>query len=122
MGKPRYYGMATREELQDISRSDRGARVYPEGPLTYNAVVTAILNYKDTHPNFDNLTTNTAADVIAKELKATGRYGNVTADGARISGNGYSIALTKGQNTNGKIVASHASERINSDQQKKKKE
>lgn len=122
MGKPRYFGAATREELQDVSRKDRGSRVYPEGPLTYSAVVTAILNYKDTHPNFDNLTTSAAASAVAGELRGEKRYGNVSASGARIKGEGYSIALTKGKNTNGMIVASKASEQVNADQKKKKKE
>jgi hypothetical protein len=119
MGKARYYGMATREEKQDVSRSDRGARVYGGGPLTYSAVVTAILNYKDTHPNFDNLTTTAAASAIAKELKDTGKYGSVSASGSRIKGEGYSIALTKGGSTGGMIVASKASEQINTDKKKK---
>ena len=120
MGKGRYYGMATREEKQDVSRSDRGAREYTAGPLTYSAVVTAILNYKDTHPNFDNMTTTAAASAIATELKETGRYGNVSSAGARIKGDGYSIALTKGGGTDGMIVASKASEQVNTDQKKKK--
>ena len=118
--KARYYGMATTEEVKDVSRIDRGARIYLTGPLNYNAVVTAILNYKDTHPNFDNLTTSAAASAIAKELREGGNFKGVTSSGSRIKGDGYSISLTKGRNTDGKIVASKASEQINPDEKKKK--
>lgn len=118
--KNRYYGLATREEKQDVSRQDNAARIYPEGPLTYSAVVTAILNYKKSHPNFDDLSASVAADRIATTLKETGRYGNVSAQGARISGDGYSIALTKGKGTNGMITASKASEQVKLDKKKKK--
>ena len=118
--KNRYYGLATREELQDIGRNDRASRIYP-GVLGYSAVVTAILNYKDSHPNFDNLTIQAASDRIASELTKTGLYGTVRGSGARIEGRGYSIALTKGRGTNGKIVPSKASERVSVDEKKKKK-
>ncbi len=113
--KNRYYGLATREEKQDVSRKDNAARIYPEGPLSYSAVVTAIRNYKKDHPNFDNLSAQAAASEIAKELRKEGRYDNVSAEGVRISGEGYSIALTKGRGTDGMITASKASERIKSD-------
>lgn len=118
--KARYYGLATREEKQDVARQDNAAKTYPSD-LSYSAVVAAILNYKATHPNFDNLTTTAAADRIASELTKTGLYGKVSGAGSRIKGDGYSIALTKGRGTNGSITASKASEQINTDKKKKKK-
>ena len=117
--KARYYGLATREELQDVNRSDKAARIYPHD-LGYAAVVTAILNYKDNHPNFDNLTTSVAADRIAAELTKQKTYGQVHASGSKIIGQGYSISLTKGSKTNGHIVPSKASEQINTDKKQKK--
>lgn len=115
--KARYYGLSTREERQDVSM---GSGVYPEtnGDLTYAAVVTAIRNYKLTHPNFDNLSATAAAAAIAKELDKTGRYGNVSSGGGRIKSDGYSISLTKSK---GMITASKASEQINTDKKRKKK-
>lgn len=114
--KARYYGLATREERQDVSRQDNAAKAYP-ATLGYAAVVAAILNYKQSHPNFDNLSATAAASAIAKELTKQGTYGHVSSGGGRIKAPGYSIALTKSKNT---IVASKASEQINSDQKKKK--
>lgn len=118
--KARYYGLATREELQDVSRSDRASRIYPHD-LGYDAVITAILNYKDNHPNFDNLSTHVAAERIAAELSKQKIYGQVHASRSKIVGQGYSISLTKGSGTNGKIVPSRASEQINTDKKRKKK-
>lgn len=118
--KARYYGLATREELQDVSRSDRASRIYPHD-LGYSAVITAILNYKDDHPNFDNLSTHVAAERIAAELSKQKIYGQVHANGSRVVGQGYSISLTKGNKTNGKIVPSKASEQVNTDKKRKKK-
>ena len=114
--KARYYGLSTKEERQDVTM---GSGVYPEtgGVLTYSAVVTAIRNYKATHPNFDNLSATAAASAIAKELDKSGKFGDVSAGGARIKGAGYSIALTKGK---GIITASKASEQVNTDKKKKK--
>lgn len=118
--KARYYGIATREEKQDVTRKDNAALIYPNA-LGYSAVVTAILNYKKNHPNFDNLSTSIAADRIAGELTKTGLYGTVTGSGSRIEGGGYSIALTKGKGTGSMITASKASERTSESERRKKK-
>ena len=115
MGKARYYGLSTKEERQDVSRKDNAALIYPQ-TLGYSAVVTAVLNYKKTHPNFDSLSATSAASAIAEVLTKTGLYGHVSGSGGRITAPGYSIALTKSKGT---ITVSHASEQINEDKRKK---
>ena len=114
--KARYYGLSTHEERQDVSRQDNAAKIYP-ATLGYSAVVTAILNYKKTHPNFDNLSSVAAASAIAKELTKQGTYGHVSSSGGKITAPGYSISLTKSK---GMITVSKASEQISTDQRKKK--
>ena len=117
--KARYYGLSTREERQDVTI---GSGIYPEtnGQLTYGVVATAVRNYKANHPNFDNLTTQAAAEAIARELDKRGVYGEVTAGGGQIRqpSEGYAISLTKSKDM---ITVSHASERTNIDKKKKKK-
>lgn len=105
--KARYYGLATQSETKDVLRKDRAARIYPE-TFGYTAVLAAVLNYKDAHANFDELSSTLAAERIASELNRTKLYGTITSESSRISGNGYSVALTKGKDL---ITISKASER-----------
>lgn len=105
--KARYYGLSTKEERQDVTKKDRASRIYP-AEFGYDAVVTAILNYKDEYPNFDELNSARAANRIAGELTRTGLYGEVYSDNARIIGENYSISLTRG---NGLITVNKKSER-----------
>lgn len=95
--KARYYGLSTVEERQDVNRKDRGARIYPK-EFGYNAVVAAILNYKDVYPNFDELNSAKAASRIAGELTRTGLYGEIRSESTRIIGENYSVVLTRGNN------------------------
>lgn len=119
--KDRYYGLATQGDKNAVTF---GGSAYPEngGILSYGAVTTAVRNYKATHSNFDQLSTQVAAQRIARELTETGLYGNVTAQGSRIYGKGYSVSLTSGTRTGGIITVSRASERIGeeSDQRRRK--
>lgn len=113
--KARYYGISTKEERQDVNKKDRASRIYPQ-EFGYQAVVTAILNYKDEYPNFDELNAARAATRIAGELTRTGLYGEVHSSNARIISGNYSISLTKG---NGLITVTKKSEQT--DEQKKKR-
>ena len=113
--KARYYGISTREERQDVTKKDKASRIYP-AEFGYNAVVTAILNYKDEFPNFDELNAARAATRIAGELTRTNLYGEVKSSNARIISGNYSISLTK---HNGLITVTKKSEQ--SDWKKKKR-
>lgn len=119
--KARYYGLVTKQEMQDVTTGS-GVLLDGGGVLTYAAVTTAIRNYKAKHPNFDDLSSEVAADRIATVLNKNGTFGEVHARGSRISGGGgYSIALSKGNKSNGIIYASKKSERINNDEHKKRR-
>jgi hypothetical protein len=113
--KARYYGLATKEERQDVTKKDRASRIYPK-EFGYTAVVTAILNYKDNYPNFDELNSARAANRIAGELTRTGLYGEIHSENARIVGDNYSISLTR---ANGLITVNKKSEQT--DFKKKKR-
>ncbi len=114
--KARYYGLSTKEERQDVTKKDRASRIYPE-TFGYQAVVTAILNYKDMYPNFDELNSAKAASRIAGELTRTGLYGNVRSASTRIIGENYSVALTKG---NDLITISKKTEKFDDEEDKKR--
>ena len=111
--KARYYGIATREEKQDVEDNSRGARIYPE-TFGYRAVKAAILNYKDKFSNLNDLSSVVAASRLAKMLTETGKYGTITSSRSRIIGENYSISITKHE---GVITPSKASERT--DEEKK---
>lgn len=118
--KAKYYGLATQEDIQAVTigsgiQSDTG------GVLTYNAVVTAIRAYKASHPNFDELSVGVAATRIAEKLNSDGRYGRVSSQGNRVVGEGYSVALTRGRGTQGRIVASHSSEQVGEQRKRKRR-
>lgn len=106
--KARYYGLSTKEERQDVARKDRASRLYPR-QFGYDAVVAAILNYKDEYSNFDELNSARAASRIAGELTRTGLYGEIYSNNARIIGENYSISLTKGKDL---ITPNKKSERV----------
>lgn len=106
--KARYYGISTKEERQDVTRKDRASRIYPN-EFGYDAVVAAILNYKDEYSNFDELNSARAATRIAGELTRTGLYGEVRSESTRIIGENYSVALTRG---NDLITVSKKTERF----------
>ena len=112
--KARYYGLSTKEERQDMADNSRGARVYPS-EFGYRAVKAALLNYKDTHSDFNSITSSVAAGKIATLLTETGLYGKVTKSSSRVIGEGYSISLTKTKNG---ITPSRASERIEEEKKK----
>lgn len=115
--KARYYGLSTREEKQDVMDNSRAARIYPD-ELSYNAVISAVLNYKDEHPKFDELSSGVAASAIAGVLTKTGKYGKVSSAGSRITAPGYSIALTKSDKI---ITVSRKSEQVSTDRRKRKR-
>lgn len=106
--KARFYGISTQEEQQDVTRKDKAARIYPK-EFGYTAVVTAILNYKDEHDNFNELNSARAATRIAGELTRTGLYGEVRSDSARITNGDYTVSLTK---RDGLITVSKKSEQF----------
>lgn len=105
--KARYYGLSTKEERQDVNKKDKASRIYPS-EFGYKAVVTAILNYKDQYPNFDELNAARAANRLAGELTRTGLYGEVHSENARIVNGDYSISVTK---SNGQITVTKKSEK-----------
>lgn len=112
--KNRYYGLSTKEERQDVTDNSRAARIYPQ-TFGYKAIVTAILNYKDIDPTFNELSATNAAKTIAKTLTNTDLYGKIKSSSGRIFNDDYAISLTK---RDGLITVSHRTEQINEERKR----
>ena len=106
--KARYYGLATKEERQDMEDKSRASRLYPV-KFGYAAIKAALLNYKDEHGGFGDLSSSAIANRLAKTLTETGLYGKITSESARIVGDTYSVSLTKHKTC---VTISKATERV----------
>ena len=102
MAKGHDYGIGTKSELDAVTV---GSGTYQsKEALTYAAVTTAIRNYKETHPNFDDLSAQVAAQKISGMLKDEG-FKNVRASGGKVTDGTTSVQLTHAKNADGRIVA-----------------
>ncbi len=115
--KARYYGISTKEERQDMEDKSRAARIYPE-TLGYRAVVAALLNFKDVHGSFGDMSATDVARKAATLLTNTGLYGQVISSSSRVIGENYSIAINKNRDV---ITPSKSTEKNNDEYWKKKR-
>lgn len=115
--KARYYGLSTKEERQDMEDKSRAARLYPS-TLGYKAVVAALLNYKDDHGSFSDMSATDIARKAAMLLTNTGLYGEVISSSSWVIGENYAIAINKNGAT---ITPSKSTEKHNDEYWKKKR-
>jgi len=116
MGKPRYYGIGTKQAIDSRNTASPNFRI--EDDLTRSMVDGAIVALSIQNPGFDNLTTRNAADKIKTYLERRGFRGTLTAPSGKISDGTNTFALTHANNDNGQIVVARESH-DNLDEKKK---